>query len=59
MYMYTNTLSHLPSNVNLATPVHTNVDIKFFEKTHLHPQVMPRNLHQAKGIFQSVSQLIC
>ena len=30
-----------------------------FEKTHLHPQVMPRNLHQAKGIFQSVSQLAC
>lgn len=35
------------------------VDIMFFEKTHLHPQVMPRNLRQAMGIFQSVSQLIC
>ena len=37
----------------------TYIDIIFFEKTDLHPQVMPHSLHQAKGTFQSVSQLIC
>ena len=53
---YTNTLSIYPQ---MLTWLDTHVDIMFFEKTHLHPQVIPRNLHQAKGIFQSVSQLAC